>query len=315
MHDDSVQIFYRAHQNFAFQGVDGTTFGRNIYVPADPVTTFSTADAGAFEIMTRTLIHELAHVKQYKQRGYNLHSFGLDYIYQWCHNGGYEKIDLEVEAYAVQTAMDKLLFFSPATRQGNEFFQVWRTQKLGPILGNPTAQMFTTLPAVPPNPVLRELAFQKGVLQINDATCFRTFTLAEIDLRAQANCNPNAICIKKREPFCPVNRDCTRPEQEDPDPSPPASCTPAQQAAKDAQNAACRKVRTDWASLSSRAWTCHLSLPDPTPRGACPATCQIMTSRPPNSKPCRSDSPPPECDFEVVEEHNKACEAARAKCH
>lgn len=316
MHDESVQIFYQAHQNFVFQGVAGTTFGRKIYFPDAPVTKFSTADAGAFETMTRNLIHELAHVKQYKLRGYNLHSFGLDYIYQWCHNGGYLNIDLEIEAYGIQSAMDELLVFSPATQKGNEFFQVWRTQGLGPILGNPTAQMFDTLPVVPGKPIIRELPFQKGVLQINDATCFRTFTLDEIDLRSRANCNPNAVCIQKREPLCPKNQDCTGPEHEDPEPNPPTTpCTPAQQAAKDAQNAACRKVQSDWASLNNRAFTCHLGLPDPNPRGGCPSTCQMMTAKPPNSKPCLSDNPPPECDFEVVEDHNKKCEAERAHCH
>lgn len=314
MHDESVNIFYRAHQNFAFQGVAGTTFGRNIYFPDAPVTSFSTADAGAFEIMTRNLIHELAHVKQYKARGYNFHSFGLDYIYQWCHNGGYLNIDLEVEAYGIQSAMDNLLVFSPATRKGNEFFQVWRTQGLGPILGNPTAQIFNTLPVVPGKLLVRELPFQKGILQINDAVCFRTLTFDEIDLRNRANCNPNAICIKKRAPLCPINKDCSGPEPADL-PSTPTPCNPAQQAAIDAQNAACRKTQNDWTSLdNSRTFTCHLGLPDPTPKGGCPSTCHMLTLKSANSPACKSDSPPPDCDFEVVEDLNKKCAAERAHC-
>lgn len=281
------------------------------------MTSFSTAEANAFEIMTRNLIHELAHVKQYKARGYNLHSFGLDYIYQWCHNGGYLKVDLEIEAYGIQTAMDKLLPFSPATRKGNEFFQVWRTQGLGPLLGNPTAQNFNTLPVVPGKFLTRELPFQKGVLQINNAVCFRTFTLAEIDLRTRATCNPNAICIQKRSPLCPVNRDCEGPEPKDTDPSPgtPPPCNPTQQAATDALNAACRKAQSDWTTLdNSRTFTCNLGLPDPTPISGCPSTCHMLTLKSPNSPACKSDSPPPDCDFEVVEDLNKKCAAERAHC-
>lgn len=239
----------------------GTTFGRNIYFPDEATTSFAEGQAAAFEFMTTNLIHELQHVKQYKQRGYNLHSFGLDYIYDWCYHGGYEKIPVEVEAYAIQKLMKDILPFSPATRKGNEFFQVWRTQKLGPTLGNPTQQTFSVIPALAANPPIltRELTFQKGIMQISDTTCFRTFSTFEIALRSSAQCDPSALCHKKRSPspspspLCPINEDCTHPEPED-DPTtipPPSPCTPAQQRGQDAVNAACLKARSDWAAVET----------------------------------------------------------------
>ena len=212
--------------------------------------------------------------------------------------------------------MDPLLLFDVATQKGNEFFQVWRTRNLGPTLGNPTAQMFTTIPADAHNPLIRELPFQKGVLQINSGTCFRTFTLNEIALRGQANCNPNAKCLGKRTPLCPENQDCHPETPQKPPKNPPTSppCTAAQQAAQDAQNTACRNAQASWASLNSRAFTCNLNLPDPSPPAGCPVDCEIITLVPAGSKPCGFSDPPPGCDHETALEHNKQCRAKNATC-
>jgi hypothetical protein len=59
----------------------------------------TTADSGGFEMTTRVLLHELEHVIQYRDQGYNIPLFGLKYLFGWCKAGmSYSNIPQEVQA-------------------------------------------------------------------------------------------------------------------------------------------------------------------------------------------------------------------------
>lgn len=303
-HDGPVTIYYRATRPPFFKGTSGTTFNRKIYTALAPVTSFSESNHQEFEFLMQTLIHEFTHVDQYRRKGYDIAAFGYEYLFQWCSNGGYSKITLEVDAYAQQSKMNGLLLFDPLHQQGNEFFQVWRTRNLGPTLGNPIAQMFTTVDGI------RELSFQRGLLQIKDGPCFRTFSSDEVSLRAQSDCNPNSPCFERRDAMRGPGDDGPR--------------IPCDRGEKTAIKNACTKAKAAWNSLkNSRSWNCDLNLPvpgapppppPPPPPPGCPPDCDIITHIPRTSKSCQFDDPPLGCFWEAADENNKKCKAERKRC-
>ena len=297
-HDGPVTIYYAATRPPFFKGTSGTTFNRNIFTALTPVTSFSESTFQEFEFLVQTLIHEFTHVDQYRQKGYDISSFGYEYLFQWCSNGGYSAITLEVDAYAQQTKMNDLLLFDSAHQRGNEFFQVWRTQNLGSLLGNPIAQTYTTTSNI------RELPFQRGLMQITDGPCFRTFNSDEASIRAQSNCNANAKCLD--------SRDALRGPGNDPP-------TPCDREEAEAARIACTNAKSAWNSLNARAWTCNLNLPvpgaqPPPQKPGCPPDCEIVPHVSHTSKSCQFDDPPPGCDWGAVDESNAQCRAERARC-
>lgn len=303
-----MKIYYQATRAPFFKGTSGTTFNRNIFTALSPVQSFSESNFQDFEYLVQTLIHEFTHVDQYRRHGYDITGFGYEYLFQWCSNGGYSKITLEVDAYATQRKVDGLLRFDAQNQVGNEFFQVWRTRNLGPSLGNPIAQTYTTLPTG-----VRELPFQLGLLQIQNGPCYRTFSSAEVSARALSTCNPNPVCNARRDARSPTN-----PGPDDPSPGPRIPCSAEEKAA--IQNE-CQDHKAAWAAVSSRAWTCNLNLPVPgqppqlsTPKPGCPAACSIVASIPPTAHSCQGDSPPKGCDHEGAAAANADCRAKRAFC-
>ena len=299
-HDGPVKIYYQATRAPFFKGTSGTTFNRNVFTRLSPVQSFSESNYLDFEYLVQTLIHEFTHVDQYRRKGYDLTSFGYEYLFQWCSNGGYSKITLEVDAYATQNKVNQLLLFDYRNPHGNEFFQVWRTHNLGPALGNPIAQTFTTV-----SPTVRELPFQLGMLQIQDGPCFRTFTNAEISFRAQSNCNPRAAqCHARREAMPPTN-----PKSDEPGPTGPRIPCDKE---KDATVKECNAAKSAWASLDGRGWTCDLNLPippgpPPPPKAGCPPGCDIINLVPQTSHSCLFDEPPLGCDHAAAAAANAEC--------
>lgn len=205
--------------------------------------------------------------------------------------------------------MDGLLLFDWRTQPGNEFFHVWRTRNLGPALGNPVVQMYSTVSTNPFN--IRELRLERGVLQIKDGPCFRTFRNAEISFRDQSDCNPNIRCRRRNR------RDALQKlpgggggRDDDPGPG-PTDCGDAKEA--------CSAAKTAWSSLSSRAWTCDLRLPTPAPpppppKAGCPPSCDIIQKVPHASKSCRFDEPPAGCDWAFADDNNEKCRAEIQRC-
>ena len=262
------------------------------------MTSFSESTFQEFEYLVQTLIHEFTHVDQYRRKGYDIAAFGYEYLFQWCSNGGYSAITLEVDAYAQQTKMNGLLLFDSNNRQGNEFFQIWRSRNLGPSLGNPIAQMYTTVSSI------RELPFQRGLMQIKDGPCFRTFNNDETSIRAQSDCNPDARCRKRRDALRGPGND------------PPDPCDTEE---TKAANKACTDAKATWSSLESRGWACDLNLPVPGAQPApqkpgCPPACEIIPRVSHTSKSCQFEDPPLGCDWEAADENNANCMDERAKC-
>lgn len=310
-HDGPVKIFYQATRAPFFKGTSGTTFNRNIFTRLTPIQSFSESNHRDFEFLVQTLIHEFTHVDQYRRKGYDITSFGYEYLFQWCSNGGYDKITLEVDAYATQHKVDSLLFFDVNHQQGNEFFQVWRTRNLGPQLGNPIAQTYTSL-----SPSLRELPFQRGTLQIQDGPCFRTFTTDEILAREAAKCSTTAKCFAKRVPRPLMNT--KGPKDGDPGPTGPKE--PCTNDEKVAQAQACQDSKNKWNAVSNRGWTCNLGLPvppppPPPPKPGCPASCSIERPVPITSHSCQFDDPPIGCNASDLEAANAECKAQQKYCN
>ncbi|KAL8686667.1 MAG: hypothetical protein Q9218_006946, partial [Villophora microphyllina] len=87
-HDDNIQIYYGAAFGPGFGSAAAVTFGRKIYVRADDRSA-RTADTPlrqdyAFQALTKTLLHEFTHVKQYKAVGYLDNVFGARYLFDFC---------------------------------------------------------------------------------------------------------------------------------------------------------------------------------------------------------------------------------------
>lgn len=293
-----------------FMGTSGTTSNRKIFTCLVNVPSFSESSYLDFEILMQTLIHEFTHVDQYRRLGYDIAAFGYEYLFQWCSNGGYDKITLEVDAYATQHKVDSLLLFKRDNQRGNEFFQVWRTRNLGPLLGNPIAQTYTNIPGGG----IRELPFQLGTLQIQDGPCFGTFTSAEITARENSKCSSNPICHARRDARPPINP----PKDGDPGPSGPRiPCSPDEKAQL---GAACQDANNAWAAVSNRAWACNLGLPvppppPPPPKPGCPAGCSIIRPIPITSHSCQFVNPPLGCNAEDVKIANGECSAKTKICN
>jgi len=78
---DGIKFYYRAGFPTGFGDAIGVTMGRNVYIRASRIADVSQA---GFQYVTETVLHELAHVKQYRSVGYDLSSFGLQYLFNYC---------------------------------------------------------------------------------------------------------------------------------------------------------------------------------------------------------------------------------------
>ena len=87
-HDDDVQVHYNATS--AFPGFAGITFGNRIYLNRLRQYPWSvTADSPllrdrSFRWTTRTLLHELTHVMQYRAFNDSHSAFGWAYLKGYC---------------------------------------------------------------------------------------------------------------------------------------------------------------------------------------------------------------------------------------
>ena len=278
----------------------------------DPDTTFTPENHAYFARVIQTLIHEFTHVEQYRADGYDIATYGYSYLFQWCSHGGYSASPLEADAIAKQTQMDDILLFGAP---GNDFFQVWKNQYLQPIIGFPLDKDFTTV-----DDTIRELPFQRGLLQIKDRACYRTFTIDEAANRPKSVCNPNYPCYDKRSTSARPRRRSPLPPENPPEggDGPRVPCSKDE---KDARDKACRDAQAEWKALENRPWNCDVTIakPEPVqeppaPKPGCPPNCDLITIVPLTSKSCQFDNPPKGCDHEAAEANNKECNRLRAAC-
>ncbi|KAG8813142.1 hypothetical protein FRC19_002634 [Serendipita sp. 401] len=158
VYKDNISIYYRSQFPPGFEKAQGTTMGRRIYMRADRVVTGSDP---RFEEVTRTLLHEFAHVKQYRSVGYDLTLFGLQYLYNFCKAGfDYESNVMEEDARAQVREINAL--FDPI---GKEFFRIWRVKHLFATLGLPTVKSYRYVADTPSGKVY-SLRLQGGVMLI-----------------------------------------------------------------------------------------------------------------------------------------------------
>jgi hypothetical protein len=206
-----VRMFYQATRSIFFNTneVQGTTFNRDVYTAHQIARTGN--DPNFVWNIQNILLHELTHVLQYRDDGYNLNTYAIEWLFQLCKDGypngpGAPGMALEVEAFGNQNAVDDLLQ-SP----GFEFYQIWSSRNLAygtNGLGFPVQRSFATLIGDPRGTIL-ELWFQYGFMQIIPQTSFRTFNSAEGSIRAGSEC--------QRLPQCHFNRR----RKPDPKPIPP----------------------------------------------------------------------------------------------
>ncbi|KAK0703897.1 hypothetical protein B0T26DRAFT_517447 [Lasiosphaeria miniovina] len=227
---DGIRIHYRANFAPGFSA-HGVTMGRDVYV--DSYAASAAPTSADFFSTVSLLLHELAHCRQYRDRGWRLHEFGERYLYGWCAAGfKYAGNDMEREADAVENRLDGLL-----TPQGIRYYQLWRSQPAVAALGYPSNG--APVPVVGGGPAgMLELQFERGVVLLNAASCFRVLTADESKARSLARCTIRP-CVNS-------GVEMRRAE------SGPAVCTEAIRE----DNFKCRLAHTTWAKALKDGFTC-----------------------------------------------------------
>ncbi|KAI9777235.1 MAG: hypothetical protein M1839_008965 [Geoglossum umbratile] len=312
-HDVGVKVNWDAVNALGFSSDPGTgaTYNRNIYLL---MTNQPDGLDPGFAASTRKLLHEMTHVRQYRDLGFNLVTFGTQYLWGWCKAvWSYADNPMEQEAFANEFSMEHLLKGTSFTFDGfigHQFFLAWKLKDLSSTLGLPTARVHTV--TVSTSPEFAELPFQKGLMEISESPtdstklCLRTFTSDEVATRSLAtNC--------KIKPPCPGTRRHRRsPKPPDGPPDKP-ECDPDEVSGN---NAACNAAKTKWPGiLSGKTFDCTLRRPMLLP--GCPPTCKVVTPIPLTSHSCRFDPPPENCglDPESVRVPNEQCRAEILKCN
>jgi hypothetical protein len=226
-----VTIFYESRRPPGFKDTYGSVFGRNVYIRYDDAPKGSDPNFTAF---TRLLLHELTHSVQYRDRNWSLVRFGTDYLFKYCKAGwSYSKNEMEKEADNKAARLEPLL----TDKNGTPFFKAWRTRSsVSNALGFPTQTSYKNIST---SPVLRELEFQKGIMQTDHRGCHRIFTGGDIDARKASQC---------------TMRSCNRPR------SPPTNWQgppPCDHAKISAANARCSQAKAKWRTImNAKSFTC-----------------------------------------------------------
>ncbi|KAK3836860.1 MAG: hypothetical protein J3R72DRAFT_449939 [Linnemannia gamsii] len=200
-----IVVYYGANFAPGFNSAAGTTFLKSIYlrprsntVDTVPATDLANIDR-SFAATTRLIVHETWHVRQYGSHGFDLSSFGYDYLYGFCRAGlSYTNNPYEVDARNVANKITSLLY-----RQEAGFFKIWRLKNLKPILGFPQSSTITSSKWLPTGEAIKALSFQRGILEIRfSSKCYRVWTGSALQTRSAANCNPNEPIV------CPPKLSC-----------------------------------------------------------------------------------------------------------
>ncbi|PVF91399.1 hypothetical protein CPB86DRAFT_802848, partial [Serendipita vermifera] len=140
VYKDDIRIYYDSTFPPGFEGRKGVTFGRRIYTRRDRIVDGSDPD---FFPVIRTLLHEFAHVKQYRSAGFS-----------------YKDNVMEKDARRQVDTLDKLF-----DRRGKEFFRIWRENNLSATLGLPTAKSYRKVAELQRGTVY-SLRLQRGKMYI-----------------------------------------------------------------------------------------------------------------------------------------------------
>lgn len=180
VHRDLIRHSHiRIHYNSKFpvefgSDVSSATFARDVYL-RDSAQASGVDLTPAFRDQIRLLLHDLVHCRQYQALGWSLSKFGLKYLRSYCLAGfRYRTNDVEGEAIHLQSSMDQFLY----NYHGKNFFTIWRKHNLFSRLGYPIQKDFTR-----EGDGIRELEFEKGVLQTQGTGCYRYGRKATIEAK------------------------------------------------------------------------------------------------------------------------------------
>ncbi|KAF9432930.1 hypothetical protein BGZ76_010126 [Entomortierella beljakovae] len=191
-----ISVVYGADFVPGFGDADGVAFLRSIYVRAKrntvdgyPASSLDVID-GDFSYLTKLLVHEAWHVRQYDSHGFNLASFGFDYLYSYCRKSfSYYNNQYEVDARAVANTIVPML---SGTR--GYFFKVWKLHSLKKVIGYPQSTVISSAKWAPTSEEILYLSFEMGILEIRTSSkYYRIFSGSDLQLRRAASCNPNRV--------------------------------------------------------------------------------------------------------------------------
>jgi hypothetical protein len=219
----------------------GITFGTNIYLNQlfHSTTTYNTVDPtdidSDFSFTTSVVTHEIRHVLQYRDHGWNQASFGYDYLYNFCKSGfNYNQNPFEVEAFAIQASIQPLLSGS-----GAAFFNIWGAKDLQGELGYPSTTTINLGSWMGDS--VEELDFDYGKLEIRlNSRFYRVWVGSDLAVLNGGYCQIVQIPNPNPHP----GKGC-----------PPACGKPPNINAIKASNAACKVAKKKSSALyQSKAW-------------------------------------------------------------
>lgn len=269
-----VTVYYRATRPPFFGSSDGTVINRDVYiVDSEPPTSFTPEDyrdakAVAWQRLVRLLIHEVEHVKQYRDTNYFLPGYAHKYLFEFCKAGSYRGNVFEAAAYAQDQRMDGDI----SDANTLEFWFVWRATpfSLKQHLGFPTETGYTRPDG--PHSEIREKSFERGVLQLKniqaDGThCFRTYTHAEVAVRYATFCPPPKPCTVKVVDYDDEVDPSVWPRPPRPFHMEPCTGEKLEQWEREQAEGAeerersCRQRDARWRELNGRVWRCGFDVP------------------------------------------------------
>ncbi|OAL46679.1 hypothetical protein IQ07DRAFT_590219 [Pyrenochaeta sp. DS3sAY3a] len=238
-----VSIFYGAtFPPFIFDNTIGITFAQSIYTKLAPPNraSYDTSNIyyvdSQFSYATAIIVHELRHVQQYQGYGFNVWTFGYQYLYSYCQaKFSYQANPFEDQAYRTQFSIMPLLKYP-----GSGFFNVWGGHNLRRQLGYPITTV--TGSSSWNGEVVLSLDFDYGRLEIRrDARCWRIWTGSDWSILVAGSCR-----------IAPIPRPPHRTK-----PCPPQCGHPPSPDRVRAANAKCQRSRNTLKPLyQSKPWNC-----------------------------------------------------------
>ncbi|KAL8652934.1 MAG: hypothetical protein Q9226_004052 [Calogaya cf. arnoldii] len=135
-HDADIRVYYNSR--FAFGETAAVTYGNRIYTSLHRSSMLARSPLRrdyVFQQSTKLLLHELAHVMQYKAFNGSDSAFGWAYLKAYCNAGfDYFQTPFEVEAFRKQEQVNKLL----EDEVGTQFMDQWKWNFWVTTLGLPT---------------------------------------------------------------------------------------------------------------------------------------------------------------------------------
>ncbi|KAL8887939.1 MAG: hypothetical protein Q9215_004550 [Flavoplaca cf. flavocitrina] len=177
-HDGAVRVHYSARIP---NDIAAVTYGNKIYTDAHRSSKLARRPLlrdRFFQQSTKLLLHELAHVMQFRAFNHSIPASGWAYLKGYC-NAGYSYFHnpYEIEAYEKQEQVNELL----EDRIGTQFMDLWKTNFWATTLGLPIRRQYIRSPI---RPGQFALPFQNGRVTLDckpSGECAGTAEVGEVD--------------------------------------------------------------------------------------------------------------------------------------